>query len=425
VRQGVTLGLSYDVAMRPGIAVLPVSGAEREVADSIRAILQRDFDNGHRIAVVGWNEADLPLVSGAPNHEVFARLNVHGIVQATLTREGALHVALHDVRQKSVVNVDNFALGSNVFSPTWRMSVHRAADEVERWATGVQGISATRIAFVRNDQLWVVDSDGENAMPVRNTAGGRSPAWHPSGQYLAFNKLTESGSQLALHTMTTGASRQLTNTSSGTSGSAQFSPDGLTLFYSFGVDRGSDLYAMDPFRGGSARRVTAGGGSENISPSFSPDGRRFAFTSGRLINPEVYISDVDGTNVDLLITSRIGDQSYRSNPAWSPDGRRIAFQSQVDGRFQLMVISLQNREVKMLTSESQNEDPSWAPDGRHLVFTSRRSGTDQLWVLDTESNIVRPLTRGSSAAKQSAWSPQLSGAAVPSNTLITPARRER
>jgi len=58
-----------------------------------------------------------------------------------------------------------------------------------------------------------------------------------------------------------------------------FSPDGMTLFYSFGVDRGSDLFALDPFRGGAKRRVTAGGGSENISPSFSPDGRRFAFAS--------------------------------------------------------------------------------------------------------------------------------------------------
>jgi TolB protein len=289
----------------------------------------------------------------------------------------------------------------------------------------VQGIAATRVAFVRNDQLWVVDSDGENAMPVRNSTGGRSPAWHPGGQFLAFNVLTDAGSQLALHDVASGSTRRLTNTQSGTSGSPQFSPDGMTLFYSFGLDRGSDLYAMDPFRGGAPRRVTAGGGSENISPSFSPDGRRVAFTSGRLINPEVYISDVDGTNVDLLITSRIGDQSYRSNPAWSPDGRRIAFQSQMDGRFQLMVISLQNREVKTLTSESQNEDPSWAPDGRHVVFTSRRSGTDQLWVLDTESARVRQLTRGASSAKHSAWSPPLKGASVPGNTLITPARRER
>jgi TolB protein len=424
-RTGVRIGLSYDLNARPGIAVLPVRGGERPITDSVRAMLQRDFDNGDRITIVGFNEADLPLVSGTPNYEVFERLNVHGIVQASLTPGGALHIALYDVREKAVAGVDNFPLSSNVFSPAWRQGIHRAADEVERWATGVQGISATRIAFVRNDQIWQVDSDGENATPVRGTAGGRSPAWHPSGQHLAFNVLTDAGSQIALHDVLSGSTRRLTSTTSGTSGSPMFSPDGMTLFYSFGLDRGSDVWALDPFRGGRPRRVTAGGGSENISPSFSPDGRRFAFTSGRLINPEVYIADVDGTNVDLLITSGTGDQSYRSNPAWSPDGRQIAFQSMVDGRFQLMVISLQNRAVKPLTSESQNEDPSWAPDGRHIVFTSRRSGSDQLWVLDAESGRSRQLTRGSGAAKHGAWSPALKGGSAPTGTLITPDRRER
>lgn len=425
LRQGVRLGLSYDVGGRPGIAVLPVKGAPAEVADTIRAMLQRDFDNGNRIVIVGWNAADLPPVSGIPNYDLFAKLGVHGIVQPSVTADGSLHVAMYDVRSQQVAGVENFALSGSPNAPGWRMGVHRAADEVERWATGVQGISATRIAFVRGDQIWQVDSDGENAMPVSGTRGGRSPAWHPGGRYLAYNVLTNVGSQIAMRDLVAGTSQQLTNTTSGTSNSPMFSPDGTTLFYSFGVDRGSDLFALDPFRGGAKRRVTAGGGSENISPSFSPDGRRFAFVSNRLRNPEVYIADVDGSNVDLLVTTGIGDQLYRSNPAWSPGGKHVAFQSQTEGTFQIMLASLQARSVRALTSEGNNEDPSWAPDGRHIVFTSRRTGVDQLWVLDTETSRFRQLTRGTSAAKNGAWSPPLKGGTVAGGMAITPDRRER
>ena len=34
-----------------------------------------------------------------------------------------------------------------------------------------------------------VDSDGAFATPVDGTADGLSPAWHPSGRYLAFAAL--------------------------------------------------------------------------------------------------------------------------------------------------------------------------------------------------------------------------------------------
>ena len=61
-----------------------------------------------------------------------------------------------------------------------------------------------------------------------------------------------------------------------------------------------------------ARRITVGQGSDNMSPEFSPDGGAFAFTSGRAGHPEVYIIDVDGSNVELLTPFNFGDQNYRS-----------------------------------------------------------------------------------------------------------------
>jgi TolB protein len=399
--RGVRIGLQYGTGTRPGVAVLEVNGGER--GDTVRAMLVRDLDFGNRVTVVGTALRDLPPVRGVLNYELFARMGIQGVVQATLTPAGQLHVAVHDVAAKGLLQVQDFPLRGQELSGEWRMSVHAAADEIERWITGTRGIAATRIAFVRGGRLWTVDSDGENATPV-GTEAGLSPAWHPTGRYLAFARPTEAGYQIAMRDLQTGTTRQLTGTQSGSNITPAFSPDGTTLVYAFGEGEGTDLFALDAFSSGPRRRVSVGRGSDNAMPTFSPDGRRVAFTSGRVRNPEIYISDVDGSNVDLLTTTGFGDQQYRSNPAWAPDGRAVAFQSQIDGRFQIMTISLRDRSVRQYTSDSQNEDPHWAPDGRHLVFTSRRTGSEQLWVLDTESNRLRQLTRGA-AARHGAWSP--------------------
>ena len=70
---GVRIGLVYQGA-RPGVLVLPVDGT---AGDSIRAILQRDFQYGDRIDVVALAPSAIPpLGSGAqkPNYALFTRL---------------------------------------------------------------------------------------------------------------------------------------------------------------------------------------------------------------------------------------------------------------------------------------------------------------------------------------------------------------
>mgnify|MGYP001788423690 FL=1 len=120
----------------------------------------------------------------------------------------------------------------------------------------------------------------------------------------------------------------------------------------------------------------------------------------------MYIADEDGTNADLLAALSSSSQAYRSSPDWSPDGRAVAFQSQLGGRFQVMVISLRDRVVTQLTNEAANEDPAWAPDSRHLVVSSTRSGVRQVWVLDTETGRARQVTN-TPGARLAAWSSRI------------------
>src|SRR5437867_6540189 len=112
--KGVRIGLRYDPGTKPGIAVLPISG---DYGDSVRAILERDFDYSDRLAVVTLTAADGFLLTGQTpagtpvqlNYPLFAKLGAAAVLQVTPTPRG-LHYTLHDVARAQVAKVEEFAL---------------------------------------------------------------------------------------------------------------------------------------------------------------------------------------------------------------------------------------------------------------------------------------------------------------------------
>ncbi|HEX5580489.1 MAG TPA: hypothetical protein VFX39_02860 [Gemmatimonadaceae bacterium] len=406
---GVSIGLNYDVTSKPGVLVLPVSGA---AGDSVRAILMRDLDFGDRVTIIGNPEtpSESPVPAGAAtNYPLYQRLGAHAVVQASLTT-GGLAVSVHDVGRKKVARTRSFPITAPANSADWRMQLHGVSDELEAWITGQRGIASTLIAFARGDDMFVTHSDGAVTTPVP-TPGGRpmSPAWGPDGRFMVYALMGDAGTEVLLRDFVAGRTRRISERPS-LNATPAVSPDGRWIVFSHASDIETDLYVM-PVEGGPRRRITVGG-RNNISPSFSPDGRRVAFASGRTGRPEIWTADVEGGTVEPLTPFLFGDQIDRANPSWSPDNRQVAFQSMVGGRYQILTITLRDRNVRQHTSDGINEDPSWSPDGRHLVFVSTRGGTRQLWVLDTESGRMRQLTRGTSGARMPAWSGRLDGGAA-------------
>ena len=398
----VRIGLTYQPGTKPGVIVLPVRGAW---GDSLQGIIARDLDYGDRIEVIGLPgtpaASSLQTTGPGVSYPLWKSLGAVAAVQSTVTPTG-VHVAVHDVTGRKVVQVADFPLPVTGGSPEWRLAVHGVSDEIEQWITGTRGVAQTRILFVRGGRVYVVDTDGYGERLVSDAGLALSPAWSPDGHTISYSVLGSRGWSIVTKDIAGGPARTLSSTTTGLNTTPAFTPDGKTLAYSHGDEAGTDLMLVD-VAGGAPRRITVGHGSDNTSPEFSPDGRRIAFTSGRAGHPEVYIMDVDGSNVELLTPFNFGDQNYRSNPDWAPDAQHVAFQSQIGGMFQIMVISLRDRSVKQLTSEGVNEDPAWAPDARHLVFTSSRTGVKQLFILDSESGRARQLTHAG-GARLAAWS---------------------
>ena len=398
--KGVRIGLTYTAGTKPGVVVLPAKGIG---ADSIRAIVQRDLDYGDRVEVIaleGSALSDAP--TAAPSWPMLARVGAAAAVQVTPTATG-LHLVVYDVARQSTALVRDYAAPPLSRMREWRSVAHWLSDDLEESLTGVKGVARTRILFSRGNRIWSVDSDGEGLVSIADAGVPSSGAWSPDATKIAYATLMPA--QIVVKDLASDQARTIA-AGSGVFISPVFTPDGLNVVYGHGEDDGVDIFIAQA-SGGGGHRLSVGRGSDNVSPTFSPDGRRIAFMSGRAGHPEIYTMDADGTNVELLTPPEFDARSHRASPDWSPDGRYVAFHSMIGQSFQIMTISLRDRALKQLTSEGRNEDPSWAPDGRHITFTSNRTGVKQLWVIDVETGRSRQLTRGSSDARNAAWSPRM------------------
>lgn len=406
--KGLKLNGVYDPRRdKVGIVVLPVNGA---FGDSVRTIIQRDLDYSDRFTIIPVDSADPSALraqgaSAGLNYSLFARMGAAAVVQIVPIPLG-LHVALHDVNAGRVINVNEFAIAGTGLSRDWRMGVHRVSDEVERWMTGARGISATRVAYVRGTSMRIVDADGADEITVPTDECSVSPAWNPAATMIVYGTCG-ANSHIVVVDVATGRARTLIGPTRNTVyGTPIFTPDGNSIMYMRAGDNGSDLFSVSANGGDTPRRITNGQGTDNTSPTPSPNGRKFVFMSGRTGHPELYISDADGANVDLLTNYEYSDKVFRADPDWSPDGRVIAYSERTRDHFQIRTVLATGSAPKYLTSEGENEQPSWAPDSRHIVFTSTRTGVRQLWILDVESSRMRQLTK-SAGARLAAWSPRL------------------
>jgi TolB protein len=413
VEEGVRIGVDYAPGMRPGLVVVPGVGV-----DSVRSIVRRDLDFTDRFEMV--TVGDLPpstatargstQSAGGVNYELYKSLGAQFAVEV-LESSGGVTTRLHDLSAARIRSQKSVALPSTA-APDFRLEVHRLADEVARWATGVPGAAASRLLFVSGGRVYRVDSDGHDLVPL--TPAGQtalSPAWSPDGQRLAFTQLGEGRGGIVVQALTGGASFVVPGSQSALNITPAFSPDGRTLAYAHSSERGTDIYTANVIERCCAQRLTVGRFADNLSPTFSPDGRRIAFISTRAGPPQLYVMAADGTDQELLAPFDYGATGSTNAPEWSPDGANVVFHREVSGSPQIFLVDVGGRRVRQLTSSGRNEDPTWAPDGRHVAFISDRSGRRQMWVVDVETGRVRQLgTPGS--ARLPSWSRRL-GRATP------------
>jgi tol-pal system beta propeller repeat protein TolB len=303
-----------------------------------------------------------------------------------------------------------------------RMRLHSVADEIQLWLTGTRGNAASRIAYVREGILRIVDSDGANDRAVSHGGRALSPAWHPSGRWIVYSDFRESGTQIAEVDLLTGGVEILDATPRGFNITPTYTPDGTAIVFASALGLGMRLVRVA--RGSRAAVPLDPGTADAYAPSFSPDGSRLAFAAPRAwygrgdtarMTPQVFVANPDGSAAQQLTPSTFGVRSYRSSPEWSPDGQRIALTQQVvvtlqtattqqTGGFQVWLIDVGTRQMRQVTTVAESEDPSWSPNGRHLAVATDRAGARVISIVDVESGRTRELTLDT-GSRLPAWGP--------------------
>ena len=297
-----------------------------------------------------------------------------------------------------------------------RRIAHEFADDiVDRLSGGQPGIARTKIAYVSKrsglKEVWLMDYDGHGKRQITRCAqppGCLTPRWSPDLSRLAYTAYVKRrGSNGAprvdvqMYSLLT-ERRVAFPVIGGTTTTPAFSPDGRKFAFSSSRTRDPEIYVSNP-DGSEMTRITFSRGVD-VSPVWNPrTGAQIIFVSDRGRRPQIYMMNSDGSNVERL-TDGIG---YAVSPAWSPNGQMIAFAWQKDrSDFDIYVLDIPTRDIVQLTRDSGiNEQPSWAPDGRHIVFESTRSGRRHIWMMLVDGAQVRQLTfQSSNSAPQ--WSPR-------------------
>jgi TolB protein len=384
------------------IAIAPFRGQDG-APQKIASIVQADLERSGQFRIVdGSAGANLDETS-RPDLTPWRQRSADSLAVGSVTK---LADGRWDVRFRLWDVVKGQDLGGQSHAVTvgdLRLAAHRIADYIYEKLTGDKGVFATRIAYVTKSgnrfNLWVADSDGENAQSaLASNEPIISPAWSPSGMQLAYVSFESRKPVVYVHDVSTGKRRLIANFR-GSNSAPAWSPDGKSLAVTLSRDGGSQLYTIDA-NGGEPRRLTQSSGIDT-EPVYSPDGKYIYFTSDRGGAPQIYRMAPGGGNPERVTFSG----NYNVSPAVSPDGRWLAFISRINGQFKLQVMELASGTVTGITDTTADESPSFAPNSRLIVYATRQNGREALMTTTLDGKIKARLAGQGGDIREPDWGP--------------------
>ena len=291
---------------------------------------------------------------------------------------------------------------------TMRIVAHRAADMIYEKLTGIQGVFATKVAFVtaeRSQQeqtyrLVVADQDGYNETVIlQSTDPIMSPAWSPDSRRLAYVSFENDRSSIWVQTLRTGNRIQVSN-KPGINGAPSFSPDGKQLALTLGgIDGNLDIHVLD-LATRQTRRLTTHRAIDTEG-SWSPDGRYIYFTSDRSGGPQVYRVPAAGGTPERVTF----EGSYNARPRLSPDGKRLAVVHLDRGAYRIAVMDVKSKELLVVSAGQQDESPSFAPNSDTLIYATRQARNGVLETVTADGLIRQRVSSGQGDVREPVWSP--------------------
>jgi TolB protein len=417
VRTGTNLGAQR---IRLAAAEFNPSSADPQTANlktTFDATLFNDLSNAGIFDMVSRSLAP-PVMPATPQQMNLAQWSA-APASAAMVAFGSIAVTngrvavygwLFDAKNPSSPQILGKQYNEDATSENARLIAHRFADEIiTRLGGGISGIAETHILYVSSrggsKEVWQMDYDGEAPHAVTHLGTiSLSPRISPDNSRVAFASLGRSGWEIRMYSMVLG---RMVNFPSmgGNTFSPAWSGDGSRLAFSSSRSGDPEIYISDA-NGSDARRVTSFRGPD-VSPTWNPKSNsQIAWCSGRTGLPQIYTMDADGTNVQ-----RLTDGGYATSPSWSPNGQFLAFAWNrkygpgAPGGQDIYIMDIASKRWTQLTHEQgRNDFPSWSPDGRHIVFQREEGRGAEIWSMLADGSEQHKLTQsGSNSMPNWSW----------------------
>lgn len=274
-------------------------------------------------------------------------------------------------------------------------------------------LSKTKIAFHSNmdgdSDIYLIKPDGTGLINVTDDEyNNYLPSWSPNGQKIAYVVLPEGSIYL---TDPEGKNKEKIN-AFGYALCPDWSPNGNKIVYMSKInkDPGFNIFLINA-NGTNPLQLTDNNFIDAY-PKWSPDGNKIAFISNRNGSYELFVMNIDGSNIKYLASltdiKELGIIKALSI-SWSPDGKKIAFSSDKQGNFDIYIINADSTNLTNITNTENNEAlPSWSPDGLYITFISiDENGKEQLYIMNKDGSGKRKITNFQFNSGNPDWSPVL------------------
>ncbi|HXI68987.1 MAG TPA: hypothetical protein VNN22_01380 [Verrucomicrobiae bacterium] len=282
---------------------------------------------------------------------------------------------------------------------TLRKQAHAFADDIVETISGKKGIGQTKIAFKAQSprgsgEIYIADFDGHNPLEVTHDDSiVAAPTWAPHKLALYYTSYQPGNPDIFYHNLSTG-DRTIVAKFSGLNTGAAISPDGTRMALILSKSGSPDIWVCN-VDGTNLKQLTRTPEDES-SPCWSPDGQWICFATKMNARRVLAKVPAGGGAVQRIPTSGV---SSPTEPDWSPDGKWIAFTSQM-GDFNICVVPATGGTATLLVA---GEDPSWSSNSRTLICARRSGGRYTLSVLDAMTKQVKDIGRISGNDSQPAW----------------------
>ena len=391
-------------AQRIPIAIVAFAG-EGALGQSVTQIVRADLERsglfrGLEVPPLSPHPTETARVNYAEWRSRLADALVLGSVAARSDGRFEVRFKLFDtVKQQDLSGVAYTLRKDQV-----RATAHRIADFVYEKLIGEKGVFSTRIAYVvkrgNRYELQIADADGageETALASFEPI--ISPVWSPDGKRLAYVSFEAKRPVVYVHSLLDGK-RTVAANFRGSNSAPAWSPDGSRLAVCLSREGGSQIFTVNP-DGSGLRRLTSSTAIDT-EPRWSPDGQWLYFTSDRGGTPQIYRMPANGGEPQRVTF----EGSYNVSPRLSPDGKMLAYITRNEGKFQVALLDLGNRQTQIITDSDRDESPSFSPNGRMILLATVTAGRGVLSAVSADGRFKQRLSAAAGGdVREPAWGP--------------------